>query len=1134
MKQPKKNKNSATHSSSNLQKEGGGPFFQARSERGTSDDALELEADKMADQVLEGNMENSTPFFPPAPPSVSKKEDSNAAPFPEEVPEPVAMKTSEGSKIQFKKEEEETSGEIGETELAQQKGGGLPLPDSTKNQMEEGFGSDFSNVRIHTDEKAADMNRKLGAQAFAHGNDIFFNEGKYNPGSRSGQHLIAHELTHTLQQGTAQQPQMVQKAEEQDNAEAVENPDDILKTFYLPSVKARHLQVYQAWASQRKLKRRQNYSRDTNAEDKPRQATNWKNHYWDKMENIQNLGLHEDFSGVKKLKIPGDREISGRRRTLLKKLTIPDWNKSGVVQEGKDRYEVDHIVELQVAGWADNQEGNDFPNLELLDGRSNASAGSKTRSNVEKIVRNYLEASGEENSQADAQTFMGSNDLVFENVEIGRGEFAGESRTSSYWTREEITQGIHLGELEDLGNIGEPGSPSEFALMTPDDGYLMELFPHEEGSLSIVIPPENTKSKAVAGLTLSSISLNAGYDSLDPDTAAGTVTAAWDLPQNFEAPEGTFPINLQKSVSQYAGKLGNLPDIGLNFSHLSPVTFSGIQITDEGLVAEGVLTPSLPFLEDAAIRVGMRGPELYFSAEYSPSNINIPVPGVTVNEANLSVEYSTVTGFGVGGSAELEMPPIATGSINAGFSEEEGFSIRGTLDFDENLFGNSDASARIAYENEIWSVGGTLSIPENKVPGVKQATIDADYSQEAGFSATGEAELDLPGIEQGTLEVNVGEEGFSIGGSFGLSADIPGIRGGNVEARVSKNEGEETYGVTISGTAQPDIPGLDTTLSVSYEEGALTIEGSASYERGMLSGEVEVGATNRPVGEDGQPAGEPDGTMRVYGGGNLTLQLTPWLEAGAGVRFEPNGELVVSGHIGLPDTVEVFPRKEIRRNLFTVPTIEIPLFAIPLGPRSIGLVAQIGGGLDFSAGFGPGELRELSADVTYNPEREEDTVVHGRGEFAIPADAGLTLRGDMGLGVSIAIASLSGGIEIAGTLGLEGEAAAEVDVNWTPAEGITLDAEGRITVNPQFTFDINAFARATLGIGWFSISETWRHNLASYSWGPGIEFGIVFPVHYAQDEPFDMSFDDIEVIYPDLDIIDMAKDLAMDIKDDIF
>ncbi len=89
-------------------------------------------------------------------------------------------------------------------------GGGRQLPNATSRFMGNAFGADFSGVRMHTDSNAVQMNRSLGANAFTHGNNIYFNAGKYNPGTASGDRLIAHELTHTLQQGAATQGGMVQ------------------------------------------------------------------------------------------------------------------------------------------------------------------------------------------------------------------------------------------------------------------------------------------------------------------------------------------------------------------------------------------------------------------------------------------------------------------------------------------------------------------------------------------------------------------------------------------------------------------------------------------------------------------------------------------------------------------------------------------------------------------------------------------------------------------------------------------------------------------------------------------------------------------------------------------------------------
>ena len=70
--------------------------------------------------------------------------------------------------------------------------------------MSNRFGRDFSSVKIHTDVQAVRMNRDLNAKAFTVGNDVYFNQGQYQPGSSKGKHLLAHELTHVVQQGNGQ------------------------------------------------------------------------------------------------------------------------------------------------------------------------------------------------------------------------------------------------------------------------------------------------------------------------------------------------------------------------------------------------------------------------------------------------------------------------------------------------------------------------------------------------------------------------------------------------------------------------------------------------------------------------------------------------------------------------------------------------------------------------------------------------------------------------------------------------------------------------------------------------------------------------------------------------------------------
>ena len=83
------------------------------------------------------------------------------------------------------------------------RGGGGKLDEGVAAKAGAAMGQDFSNVNVHTDSRADSLSRSVNAKAFTTGNDIFFKSGEYNPGSSQGQHLIAHELTHVVQQGAS-------------------------------------------------------------------------------------------------------------------------------------------------------------------------------------------------------------------------------------------------------------------------------------------------------------------------------------------------------------------------------------------------------------------------------------------------------------------------------------------------------------------------------------------------------------------------------------------------------------------------------------------------------------------------------------------------------------------------------------------------------------------------------------------------------------------------------------------------------------------------------------------------------------------------------------------------------------------
>lgn len=168
--------------------------LQAKLKVGEANDRFEQEADQVADKVVQ---QKSMEAAPPATPPTAPPADSGA--------DEVKTKKVARKGIQRKPAGVDTTSAPKSVEqgLESRKGKGSPLSPDTQSQMEGAIGADFSGVRVHTDSEAVQMSQDLNAQAFTHGGDIYFNQGKFNPGTKEGDHLLAHELTHTMQQGAA-------------------------------------------------------------------------------------------------------------------------------------------------------------------------------------------------------------------------------------------------------------------------------------------------------------------------------------------------------------------------------------------------------------------------------------------------------------------------------------------------------------------------------------------------------------------------------------------------------------------------------------------------------------------------------------------------------------------------------------------------------------------------------------------------------------------------------------------------------------------------------------------------------------------------------------------------------------------
>jgi len=584
----------------------------------------------------------------------------------------------------------------------------------------------------------------------------------------------------------------------------------------------------------------------------------------------------------------------------------------------------------------------------------------------------------------------------------------------------------------------------------------------------------------------------------------------------------SVPI-LKAPGNRYAGYLGTLQPPSGHFDLLSAVQFDAVSFENGMLTAQGRLTPSIPLFRGAPLTVRLRGGAFEFGYIYNAGEINLPIPGVTIDDSSLGVFYGS-DGLSVSGRVDFSVRQLGQGSLEASVGRH-GFEATGNFSFDTRLFDRADMS--VWYRGGAFGASGTLGIDTpNKIKGIRSAEINARFENGA-FHADGTVQPSIPGVQQAGLTVGYSEEhGLTIGGNLQI-ANVPGIASGSVDVTVNKRP-DGRWVVQATGTAVPAIPGISSTINVTYDDGAFDIAGTVGYERGMLSGSVTVGATNRPIGPDGRPAGPPPphgGSLTLYGGGSVSLRLAPWLQATAAIRLLPNGEVEVTGRIGLPDALDLFPAKNYDKNIFSI-GLDIPIVGVAVAGQRIGIFATISGGLDVSAGIGPGQLRQLSLEVTYNPAHEDQTHVTGGAQLYVPARAGLRLFVRGGLGAGIPIVSAQAGIEIGGGLGLEGAAQADVQVDWMPNRGLQLDASASIFVEPKLKFDITGYVTVEADLLFTTIdlySKRWR--LAGFEYGSGLRFGVRFPVHYREGQPFDLSLDDIQFIVPHIEPNSLLRNL---------
>lgn len=180
------------------------PPLQAKLEIGEPNDEFEKEADQVADHVMRMTDGAAAPPEPPAPTrTASAMLLQRACAKCEQEDEKLQREVAPGAATAMAGPA--PAGFVNHLATARASGG-TALPSTVRSFMEPRFGQDFSHVRVHQDARANQLARSVQARAFTIGRDLFFRQGEFQPSSNGGRRLIAHELTHVLQQKAALAP----------------------------------------------------------------------------------------------------------------------------------------------------------------------------------------------------------------------------------------------------------------------------------------------------------------------------------------------------------------------------------------------------------------------------------------------------------------------------------------------------------------------------------------------------------------------------------------------------------------------------------------------------------------------------------------------------------------------------------------------------------------------------------------------------------------------------------------------------------------------------------------------------------------------------------------------------------------
>ena len=998
----------------------------------------------------------------------------------------------------------------------QRKASGSPLPATVRSAMESSLGEDFGGVRVHTDSEAAGWARQMGARAFTTGRNVFFAAGEYEPGSQRGQGLIAHELTHVVQQrqgraaaAAIDTPGDVYEREADAVAQAVMRGEPIrLRPRPFPPTMQRANGNIPPPAPPGIPATPAGGTPSAAVPPVPAKGPTI-------LGDIVRLPLPGPNPLLYALEIPGGKVTDPTDQASIQKRyrevaeagalrtthagrggtstlwnmwasargitapkdsdTLPVSSASGSAPSPgtlpvRTACSPDHIIELQIGG-ADRGE-----NLRLLRQPRNEAAGSALARRIAAIRKTVNQVLAQQQPGFPGQQPDPVLEFRQDLISVGNPEGPDECLTWDTSVTAAGVQGTRAGGAAAAFVGGQQVTIGYTPANSNVDAHSRYVVP----GFRLQQVPKQTAPYEMTGR----ISDRARIPFLTPADVSRQYT--------FDVPAPPQPTTIRGAGAVY-----------LAFPFLSEAALP-IRLEEGELRASGTFRPTLPILRNVDVNLEIAHEQLTGGVSVPPDKLKqaLPVPGLDVTDANLQLRFADGRFTATGGFA-VRYGTVADGRVEARFAGGQ-FSATGTIML--HIPGIDEA------KGEIWvregRLGGRITIGADKLrfPGVRSANLVVTI-QDGALTGEGRLDLAIPGIRQALLGFGIDKDGnYAITGTAVLS--IPGVRDATAELayRDGDLQGRANVGLDI-----PGLEGAGAALEVLYAHGALTGRGTFNYRKGRLSGTVSVVLSER---------------HRLSGGGELAYEIAPGLVAFAGLQIGEDGRTRISGGLRVPETIDLFGRSQIEKELFRLPTIEIPIIAIPLGTRSAGLVATIGARMVARAGVGPGQLRHVRLLAEFDPSKDESAFsFQAAAELFVPANAELALAISGGIGLSLAIARAVGGIEAEAAAGLQAEFIAAADLRYQNGQ-FAVQGKAELSAQPRLVFRLRAFVRVELDLVVTTIevySKEWL--LAQVEAGSALKVGVRIPFTYVFGQPFHLALDDVEFMVPDVNLMDLAHSL---------